>query len=219
VPYADHPPLTTNPFADKKANTTCRNMMPEQAQDRSVRIIGGKWRSRKVSFADYEQIRPSPSRIRETLFNWLQYHVSGSRCLELYGGSGILSLEALSRGARHVTLIERSRQVCTHIQQEFEHLADDPQSFDCLNVQAEDYLQNNRQGALFDLVFLDPPFASDELRKVLPLVGHCMTSDGLIYIETDDQLDSGMLPSGWEFSRHKKAGSVHYGLCRRVQAP
>ena len=203
---------------EARAKLTCENKMSEQTQDRHVRIIGGKWRSRKVSFADYEQIRPSPSRIRETLFNWLQYHVSGSHCLELYAGSGILSLEALSRGAKHVTLIESSRKVCEHLKQQFAHLVDDPQHVDCLNLQAEDYLRNQRQGALFDLVFLDPPFASDELSRVLGLVGQCLTANGLIYIETDALLDPSMLPNGWEVNRQKKAASVHYCLCRRVQA-
>ncbi|MFT4633940.1 MAG: 16S rRNA (guanine966-N2)-methyltransferase [Candidatus Pseudothioglobus sp.] len=192
--------------------------MSEQAQNRHVRIIGGKWRSRKVSFADYAQIRPSPSRIRETLFNWLQYHVKDSRCLELYAGSGILSLEALSRGAEHVTLIEYSRKVCSHLKQQFENLTKDPQRFDCLNLQAENYLRNRAPDALFDLVFLDPPFSSDELSRVLPMVGPCLTADGLIYIETDAQLDPKTLPDGWEVDRQKKAGSVHYCLCRRTQS-
>lgn len=205
-------------FLTVRANITCRNKMSEQAQDRHVRIIGGKWRSRKVSFADYEQIRPSPSRIRETLFNWLQYHVSDSRCLELYAGSGILSLEALSRGAKHVTLVECSRKVYAHLKQEFELLTDDANHFDCLNLQAVDYLRNQRQGALFDLVFLDPPFASDELNRVLPLVSQCLTPSGLIYVETAQQLNPSMLPDGWEVDRQKKAGSVHYCLCRRAQA-
>jgi 16S rRNA (guanine966-N2)-methyltransferase len=191
--------------------------MSEQSQNRHVRIIGGKWRSRKVSFADYEQIRPSPSRIRETLFNWLQYHIGESRCLELFAGSGILSLEALSRGALHVTLIESSRKVHKHLKQQFENLAENPRQFECLCLQAEDYLRSQRRGALFDLVFLDPPFGSDELSRILPLVGECLTPEGLIYIETAEQLDSKMLPSGWEVDRRKKAGSVHYCLCRRVQ--
>lgn len=77
--------------------------MSKQNLEQAVRIIGGNWRSRKVSFAEHAEIRPTPARIRETLFNWLQYHVAGARCLELYAGSGILSLEALSRGAQQVT--------------------------------------------------------------------------------------------------------------------
>jgi len=187
--------------------------------ENAVRIIGGNWRSRKVSFADHIQIRPTPARVRETLFNWLQYHVAGSRCLELYAGSGILSLEALSRGARHVTLIDAAAPICSHLRGVLQALAADPQSYTCISTKALAYLQSKGEMAPFDLIFLDPPFDGNELTHILPLLAakNLLTANGFVYIESAFAVDPQTLPEGWQIHRQKRAGSVHYCLCRSAQ--
>ena len=184
--------------------------------ENTLRIIGGNWRSRKVSFADQIQIRPTPARVRETLFNWLQYHIAGSRCLELYAGSGILSLEALSRGARHVTLVDAAASICSHLHGVLQALAADPQSYSCSSSTALAYLQANPNLTPFDLIFLDPPFDSKELSSILPLLaaGKLVTEDGFVYIESAAVVDQQVLPEGWQIHRQKRAAGVHYCLCR-----
>ncbi|MCB1645457.1 MAG: 16S rRNA (guanine(966)-N(2))-methyltransferase RsmD [Pseudomonadales bacterium] len=193
------------------------------SDDHEVRIIGGNWRSRKVSFARHEEIRPTPARIRETLFNWLRFDVAGARCLELYGGSGILSIEALSRGAAQVTVIEHAAHVCRHLQTEVQKLGAEPGQFRCINTSATQFLQSiaplNQplpEASQFDLIFLDPPFAGDELKSVLPLIDQrrLLADEGLIYIESGQSINTGNLPANWEIYRQKKAGAVYYCLCR-----
>ncbi|MFT4711839.1 MAG: 16S rRNA (guanine966-N2)-methyltransferase [Candidatus Azotimanducaceae bacterium] len=181
----------------------------------SMRIIGGKWRGRKVSFAQHEEIRPTPNRIRETLFNWLQGFVHGSRCLELYAGSGILSLEALSRGAKSVTLIEQASQVHQHLQTELAKITDSSQLYQCINQPAITWASNQSDGP-FDIIFLDPPFAGSELDTVLPLieVNSLLSPDGVIYIESPAEILGETIPLQFEIYKQKKAGSVHYCLCR-----
>jgi 16S rRNA (guanine966-N2)-methyltransferase len=181
----------------------------------SMRIIGGKWRGRKVSFAQHDEIRPTPNRIRETLFNWLQGFMHGSKCLELYAGSGILSLEALSRGAKSVTLIEQSSQVHQHLQSELAIITDDPQSYRCINQPAMTWASNPSDGP-FDIIFLDPPFAGSELDTVLPLieVQNLLSADGIVYIESPAKILSEAIPFQFEIYKQMQAGSVHYCLCR-----
>lgn len=181
----------------------------------SMRIIGGKWRGRKVSFAQFDEIRPTPNRIRETLFNWLQGYVHDARCLELYAGSGILSLEALSRGAKSVTLVEQSRQVHQHLQSELANISDDAQSYRCINQPAINWATNQSEGP-FDIIFLDPPFAGLELNTVLPLIRaqKLLSANGIIYIESPAKILREVIPLQFEVYKQKKAGNVHYCLCR-----
>ncbi|MEX2488337.1 MAG: 16S rRNA (guanine(966)-N(2))-methyltransferase RsmD [Pseudomonadales bacterium] len=190
--------------------------MSRGATDRTVRIIGGNWRSRKVSFAAHDDIRPTPARIRETLFNWLQYHIHGARCLELYAGSGILSIEALSRGAGHVTLVDSSRQVIDHAEHVLTGLCADEQKFECYRGTAQEWVQSCQQDP-YDIVFLDPPFASDELSSIVELLEEStlLTDNALIYLESDSRVDQLQLPGHWTVHRQKRAGDVHYCLVIR----
>ena len=191
--------------------------MSKQNLDQAVRIIGGNWRSRKVSFAEHAEIRPTPARVRETLFNWLQYHVAGARCLELYAGSGILSLEALSRGAQQVTLVEKSGLVCHHLRETYAAFATDPSTFECHNKTAREFLEQSAADSPYDLIFLDPPFGLGELQDLLPrLVDKQLVADeALVYIESEFAVTQSLIPTGWEIHRQKRAGSVHYCLCRQ----
>jgi len=181
----------------------------------SMRIIGGKWRGRKVSFAHHEEIRPTPGRIRETLFNWLQGYVYGATCLELYAGSGILSLEALSRGAKSVTLVEHSILVHNHLKTELNNISDDPGSYHCYNKPALSWLSAPLSKP-FDIIFLDPPFSGAELSKILPLLTakHLLSRDGVIYIESPRKILEEDISPQLEIFKQKKAASVHYCLCR-----
>ena len=191
--------------------------MSKQNLDQAVRIIGGNWRSRKVSFAEHAEIRPTPARVRETLFNWLQYHVAGARCLELYAGSGILSLEALSRGAQHVTLVEKSEPVCRHLRVTYAAFTTDLSTYECHNTTAREFLEQSAEDSPYDLIFLDPPFGLGALQDLLPrLVAKQLVADqALVYIESEFAVTQSIIPPDWEIHRQKRAGSVHYCLCRQ----
>ena len=182
---------------------------------RTLRIIGGKWRSRKVTFPDRADIRPTPDRVRETLFNWLRPHIAGSRCLELYAGSGVLSMEALSRGAKHVTVIEQDAVTWQSMKHNLTLLCDNPAAYECAQASALDWLENNRQQ--FDIVFIDPPFDSSEVEKVLDVLSQrdAIADDGLVYLETPAAVEPDSLPPQLSIVRQKQAGQVHYCLCER----
>jgi 16S rRNA (guanine966-N2)-methyltransferase len=181
----------------------------------SLRIIGGNWRGRKVSFINDNEIRPTPDRVRETLFNWLQGHIHGARCLELYAGSGILSLESLSRGAVKVVLIDKMKQTIDHLSAIFVNFSVPREQYQLLNLPARDWLDEEHPQK-FDIVFIDPPFASNELEVTLKQLasGDLLDAGALIYIESAEPLQECNLPRQWEIHRQKKAASVHYCLCR-----
>lgn len=187
--------------------------MSRGGSGRTVRIIGGNWRGRKVSFARHDDIRPTPARIRETLFNWLQHRIHGARCLELYAGSGILSMEALSRGASHVTLVESSPQVMAHVEGVLSALCPEPERYACHRMTAASWLQTCKEDP-YDIVFLDPPFGSDELGTAMASLdqGALLTPNAVVYIENDQAVSESSLPGGWTLHRQKRAGHVHYCL-------
>lgn len=175
-----------------------------------VRIIGGRYRGKKLSFKDAPNLRPTPDRVRETLFNWLMHDIHGARCLDAFAGSGALGFEALSRGAQQVVMLEQSPLV-------FKQLIKTAQSFDATALQiiqgdALDYLKHCQQQ--FDIVFLDPPFCDNHLPACLEqLASHCLADDGLVYLESPNQLtlDSKL----WQPLKLKQAGQVVYALYRK----
>jgi len=180
-------------------------------QDRTLRIIGGNWRGRKITFPEHDGIRPTGDRIRETLFNWLMHDIRGAGCLDLFAGSGVLSLEALSRGASHVTLIENNQAASSRIAQNLSLLEADPTSFDNIKTDAMNWLGQCNTG--FDIIFIDPPFASDLLPDVLEHLADRQIARKFVYLETPEELEAGDLPDHWRLSRQKRTGSVHYSLC------
>ncbi|MBT4160018.1 MAG: 16S rRNA (guanine(966)-N(2))-methyltransferase RsmD [Gammaproteobacteria bacterium] len=179
-------------------------------QNRALRIIGGKWRGRKVSFPERSDIRPTGDRIRETLFNWLMHDIRDARCLDLYAGSGILSIEALSRDAAHVTLVETDGQTVDHLKLSLEGL--EAENYDLYRADADEWLSNSSDS--FDVIFLDPPFQSDVLIRVCETIARNNIARHFVYLEskTADVFDS--LPENWQVHRQKHSGSVHYGLCK-----
>ncbi|MBQ74155.1 MAG: 16S rRNA (guanine(966)-N(2))-methyltransferase RsmD [Gammaproteobacteria bacterium] len=191
--------------------------MKTQLPDHTLRIIGGNWRGRKVSFANEEAVRPTPSRVRETLFNWLQGYVPGARCLELYAGSGILSIEALSRGAGKVVLLDKKEEVISHLSKQFKDFLVPDQQYKLINQPAGPWLAETKCPG-FDLIFLDPPFAGSDLGPILNDISakNLAKPGGWIYIESSSEFQKAQLPGGWIIHRQKRAGAVHYCLCKSL---
>ena len=181
-----------------------------------LRIIGGKWRGRRIRFAPVEGLRPSPDRVRETLFNWLREAVPGSRCLDLFAGSGALGLEALSRGANRAVFIERDPQAVRELQANLEML--DAAAADVRREDALRFLHG--PASSFDVVFLDPPFASNYLAEVCRLLDArgWLAPGAHIYIERPAREALDDLPKGWTVLRSKRAGEVGYHLAQRDTA-
>ncbi len=173
------------------------------------RIVGGAWRGRRLSFPADSEIRPTPDRVRETLFNWLQPSIRGARCLDLFAGSGALGLEALSRGAKHTVFVERASASAARINEHLELLGASG-SVQCCD--AFDFLKGNAD--TFDLVLLDPPFAGQLLQPALrALIGHGALARGArVYLESPRGELQSALPPELELTRSGKAGRVEYGL-------
>ena len=195
-----------------KANTS-RNSRPGR-----LRIVAGNWRNRVLDIVDEPGLRPTPERVRETLFNWLGPHIAGSRCLDLYAGTGALGFEALSRGAGDTVFVERSRRVAEMLKDNIERLEADGATV--IETDAARFV-DSYSGAPFDIVFLDPPFADDSIAELCRLLAArgIVAAGGLVYFEQDRRQPSPVLPDGWSFEKQKTAGNVRYGLIRSVPRP
>ena len=170
-----------------------------------VRIVGGELRSRMISFPDSEGLRPTPDRVRETLFNWLGQTLYGRTCLDLFAGSGALGFEAASRGAERVVMVELNRAVMRALQ-------DNVKKLGCANVfmQGQDGLEFASLDAhKYDVIFLDPPFQSDYLPKLLEILPQRLNENGVVYVESGAAIDA---PPPWQAIKSGKAGQVHYQL-------
>ena len=182
-----------------------------------VRIIAGQWRNRKLHFADIPELRPTPDRVRETLFNWLQPVIVGSRCLDLFAGSGALGFEALSRGADHCLFIDKHLQSIEGIHKNLDHLksrAGETILGDTLQILKR--LHESPTDKQFNVAFVDPPYAMDcALECCQLLVEHeWLAREAYIYIESAAplEIEEKHLPHHWQLHRQKKAGHVHYHL-------
>lgn len=182
-----------------------------------LRIIGGDWRGRKIEFFAVDGLRPTPDRVRETLFNWIQSSVPGAQCLDLFSGSGALGLEALSRGAASMTFIDLNPTTSRK-------LKDNIQLLKCQNaevVQANvlEWLQSRKTDCeqRYDLVFLDPPFRQDLIAPCCELLEahNLLSENALIYVESESELSHPNVPAHWEEHRQKTAGQVTYRLYMR----
>lgn len=176
-----------------------------------LRIVAGMWRSRVLEIADVPGLRPTAERIRETLFNWLTPRIASARCLDLFAGTGALGFEALSRGARVVTFVEKSPVA-------FEALSRNARSLGAANAKllktdASAFLQAATPGA-FDVIFLDPPFADGGLETLCASIDELglLAPRGRVYLETDRGNALPVLPPGWRVLREKTAGNVRYAL-------
>ncbi|WP_269531124.1 16S rRNA (guanine(966)-N(2))-methyltransferase RsmD [Chitinimonas sp. BJYL2] len=182
----------------------------KSSRSNTVRIIAGQYRRRLLTFPDGDGLRPTPDRVRETLFNWLGQELHGLHCLDLFAGAGALGFEAASRGAARVVMIEMARPAQQALRDNRALLG--AQAVELVSADAMAWLA--RCADRFDLVFLDPPFASDLLPKALALVVPLLNDGARVYVE------SAKLPplAGWETLREGKAGVVQYALLRRSPA-
>jgi 16S rRNA (guanine966-N2)-methyltransferase len=190
------------------------------AAARTLRIIGGTWRGRRLRFPPSPQIRPTPDRVRETLFNWLGLRVPGARCLDLFAGSGALGLEALSRGAAHVTFVEHDPGAAREIRARLAEWGAGAASVE--QTDARSFLQR-QPAAPFDIVFLDPPFASALLEDVAARLerGGWLADDALVYVECPaatgkSPVAAPPMPPAWTARKAKRAGEVGYHLFSRA---
>jgi 16S rRNA (guanine966-N2)-methyltransferase len=188
-----------------------RAAVPRRAErSRVLRIIGGTWRGRKLRFPASAGIRPTPDRVRETLFNWLGAAVRGAHCLDLFAGSGALGLEALSRGAAQVTFIERDATAA----RELGELLTAWQAADARVVRADALKFLAGIARPLDIVFLDPPFASALLGEAAALLEerHWLKAGAMIYLECAARAGLPQLPASWQPLKAKQAGEVGYHL-------
>lgn len=179
-----------------------------------IRIIAGRWRGRRLEVPQAPGLRPTPDRVRETLFNWLAPHIEGARCLDLFAGTGALCLEALSRGAGEVIMVEQVPHAAQALRANLERLG--AVNAEVVNRDAVEYLR--QPPTPFDIIFIDPPFQSDLVAICAALIEErgWLKPGGLIYIEAPSGLKPLPIPSAWELVRSKTAGQVGYHLACRA---
>jgi 16S rRNA (guanine966-N2)-methyltransferase len=200
-----------------RAKSAARSSAPAArgANARVLRIIGGSWRGRRLRFPAAALIRPTPDRVRETLFNWLGARVAGARCLDLFAGSGALGLEALSRGAAHLTFVERDPQAARELRARLAEWGAGDAEVECGDALA--FLA--RPARPFDIAFLDPPFAAGLLEEAAALLetNGWLADAALIYVECGARAGVPPLPARWLPLKAKRAGEVGYHLYARGQ--
>jgi 16S rRNA (guanine966-N2)-methyltransferase len=182
----------------------------------TVRIIGGKWKRRKLKFPDSPGLRPTMDRARETLFNWLAPHIHGAKCLDLFSGSGALGFEALSRGADHATLVDQNpaiiralhanRKMLFSSTSEAQYIIDP-----CTIIQSSAPGWLHTQNQRWDIIFVDPPFIGPLVNQTLDILraGDYTEKEALVYLETPQPLET---LQGWDLVKNSKVGSTHLNL-------
>jgi len=178
-----------------------------------LRIIGGQWRGRRILFHPEPGLRPTPDRVRETLFNWLQPHIEGSRCLDLFCGSGALGIEALSRGASSATFVDASPAALKELRENLGRLA--ASGAELIGGDAFQWLEQ-ASTQRFDIVFLDPPFRNELARQCVVTLARSgkLAARALVYVESGSTEGAPPVPADWLLHREKFAGQVAYRLYR-----
>ena len=182
-------------------------------QRQSIRIIGGKWKGRKINFPEQLDVRPTGNKTRETLFNWLHGELFDAKCLDLFSGSGALGLEALSRGAKYVRFIEKNNKTARYIKKSLSEFEKEVTGEEVICADAIEWIQKNNE--VFDIVFIDPPFNGDQIYEICQKVEETGVAKRLIYLEWHSEIDSSLLPEQWNLIKRKKSGSVFFALCLR----
>ncbi|HYH41934.1 MAG TPA: 16S rRNA (guanine(966)-N(2))-methyltransferase RsmD [Burkholderiales bacterium] len=173
-----------------------------------VRIVAGVWRSRRIRFPSRDDLRPSPDRVRETLFNWLGQDLTGYECLDLFAGSGALGFEAASRGARRVVMVEHGRAAYAALEEN--RAALDARQVELARRDALEFVRTDR--SQYDVIFLDPPFSASWAEKLPALLEPRLAREGRVYYESA----AGMQwPPGWEVMKQGHAGQVVFQLVAR----
>jgi 16S rRNA (guanine966-N2)-methyltransferase len=180
-----------------------------------IRIIAGKWRGRKLKVPEINGLRPTPDRVRETLFNWLAPVIVDARCLDPFAGSGSLGFEALSRGAAQVTMVDESKQLVKLLQEELAQLGADNADIYCAKVPKE--LKATKLP--FDIAFLDPPYDANLLLPTCQYLHehHFLANNAYIYLEARQLIKDNDLPSGWRILKSQRAGQVYYHLAQKQE--
>jgi 16S rRNA (guanine966-N2)-methyltransferase len=179
-----------------------------------VRIIGGQWKRSKLSVLSQPGLRPTPDRVRETVFNWLGQDLSGLRCVDVFAGSGALGFEAASRGAADVLLIEQDAQLVAKLQMSKTRL-----KADSLRIQRGDGVSvlRSQSASSFDVIFIDPPFDSELFLQAIKAAAFVLSSQGAIYLEAPAAWGDALLaPLGLKVIKQGKAGAVHFHLLRKT---
>jgi 16S rRNA (guanine(966)-N(2))-methyltransferase RsmD len=179
-----------------------------------VRLIGGMWKRSKLPVLDAEGLRPTPDRVRETLFNWLGQDLSGWRCLDAFAGSGALGFEAASRGADEVVLLERDARLLKSLKTVQERLKATQVRIDGADALA---WMARCAPASFELVFIDPPFASQAFEAAVNAARRVVVPDGFIYLEADRAFEAEAFDPGLRLHRRARAGAVHFHLFQRAE--
>ena len=183
--------------------------MATQKANNTVRISAGEWRSRLLRFPDVDGLRPTPDRVRQTVFNWLGQELHGLSCLDIFAGTGVMGFEALSRGATNAVLIEKSLPA-------YQALVDNKTALKAtnaqvLNLDALQFLKQNQQK--FDVIFVAPPYHQGLLEQVLPIIKSALSEEGLVYVEAEFALEDS---ADWQVHKAGKAGNVFYHLLKAV---
>jgi 16S rRNA (guanine966-N2)-methyltransferase len=186
-----------------------RSSSPGHRQANQLRIIGGRWRGRRLGFSSVPGLRPTPDRVRETLFNWLGQDLAGAKTLDLFAGSGALTLEALSRGAVLGVAVDHHAAVVRKLVANAAALGTTALETHCSDAQSFVV----RETRAFDVIFLDPPFGNADWDAIIPAVAARLAPSGMLYVEAPTPIEA---PPGMEVWRGDKAGRVHYHLLRRA---
>ena len=190
----------------KRKKPSKESMRPAQGQ---IRIIAGQWRGRKLDvIPDIDGLRPTPDRVRETLFNWLQTEIIGARCLDLFAGTGSLGLESLSRGAASVQFVEANASVCQNLRNSIATLG--ARNATLVQTTSEAFLEDCTQD--FDVVFADPPYGKSLLERLIPQIDHPQLQ--WVYLESGSEELAPDTPEHWELYRELRAGEVVARLYR-----
>lgn len=195
----------------KKSRTIRPNPNSTAKSSGEIRIIGGKWRGRKLPVIDSIGLRPTTDRIKETLFNWLMPYILDAHCLDCYAGSGSLGFEAISRGAATATLVEQSKPIALQLEKNRATLKAD--NISIINSNVLERLSHPADSA-FDLVFIDPPFNQNLVQTTIDKLvsNQWLSPQAWIYIETETSHAPLILPNSWLLHREKQAGQVSYRL-------
>ena len=181
--------------------------MQQKIKTNQVRINAGVWRSRLLTFPAVEGLRPTPERVRITVFNWLGQDMTGKNCLDLFAGTGAFGFEALSRNAKSVTMVENSRQAYQSLLQNQSLLK--AENCQILNQDTLLFLASNTQK--FDVIFCDPPYNKAWLEKLLPILNQHLSQDGMLYVEAEFEIKT---DATWQVVKQNKAGNVYYHLLK-----
>lgn len=182
----------------------------KSSKTNQVRINAGVWRSRLLKFPDVEGLRPTPERVRQTVFNWLGQDLTGKTCLDLFAGTGAFGFEALSRNAKNVVMVENSGLAYQSLIQNQQLLT--ANNGQILRQDVLAFLSHNTQQ--FDVIFCDPPYHKSWLDIILPQLNQHLSQNGLVYIEAEFPLESSELLNGWQLIKQNKAGNVYYHLLK-----